>query len=246
MNILVVNDDGLDSTNLQVLLEVLDKEFGYCYLSLPAKQQSATSHAITYGSNLEFCEITPIKHAERIIEVNGYPADCVRVGLSYYNNINFDLVISGLNIGENIGLDITYSGTVSAAREAAIFGKKSLAISAPRYLDDNFNTYLKQVIRFILDNNICEYADIINVNIPNRCQDIKFCAMGKRMTEPSLVARDDNHYKLNYSLVQPGNETDKDGWLYQQDYAVITPLQIDQTDYKALQELTKKLGKVKK
>jgi 5'-nucleotidase len=120
MNILVVNDDGYQAEGLGILVRAL-APFGNVYVSAPKDHQSAKSHAITIKSRIETFITEPIFGSVATLVVDGMPADATRLGLKVFN-VDFDLVVSGINYGMNIAKDVLYSGTVAAALEAKVFG----------------------------------------------------------------------------------------------------------------------------
>ena len=122
MKILITNDDGIDAEGMQCLVEVLAKK-AECYVVAPDQGRSCCSHGVTTGSSLDVVSRTGNQWT-----VSGTPADCVRVGLLYLN-LKPDWVVSGVNHGGNLGVDILYSGTAAGAREASLFGVPSVAIS---------------------------------------------------------------------------------------------------------------------
>ena len=130
MNIWVVNDDGYQAEGIHVLVRSLE-QFGQIYVSAPKDHQSAKSHGITIRSRIETFMADPIPGSVQTLVVDGSPADATRLGLKIFN-VDFDLVVSGINYGPNIAKDIFYSGTVAAAMEAKILGVPAIAISAPR------------------------------------------------------------------------------------------------------------------
>jgi 5'-nucleotidase len=122
MKILLTNDDGVDADGLACLGKALDGEL---YVVAPAAQVSECGHRVTTREPLRFRQL-----GDRTWAVHGSPADCVRVAVRYlYPDVSFDWVLSGVNHGGNLGVDIYYSGTVAAAREAAILGCPSMAFS---------------------------------------------------------------------------------------------------------------------
>jgi len=122
LKILITNDDGIDAEGLQCLVEVLAKN-AECYVVAPDQGRSCCSHGVTTGSSLDV-----VSRGVKQWTVSGTPADCVRVGLLYLN-LKPDWVISGVNHGGNLGVDILYSGTAAGAREASLFGLPSVAFS---------------------------------------------------------------------------------------------------------------------
>ena len=125
MNILLTNDDGFDAPGLATLAGVA-AEFGECWIVAPLTPQSGISHQISRGRPLELAPAT-----DDAMTLNSTPADCVRAALSVLNT-KFDLVLSGINDGGNLGSDIFASGTAAAAREAALAGVRSIALSQRR------------------------------------------------------------------------------------------------------------------
>ena len=122
MKILITNDDGIDAEGLQCLAEVLSTN-AECYVVAPDQGRSCCSHAVTTGSSLDV-----VSRSANQWSVSGTPADCVRVGLLYLS-LKPDWVVSGVNHGGNLGVDILYSGTAAGAREASLFGLPSVAFS---------------------------------------------------------------------------------------------------------------------
>ena len=125
MRILISNDDGWDAPGIAALLDVANS-FGKCTVVAPADEQSGVSHQLTLWRSIEL-----IQRSENVWSLDGTPADCVRVGLTQLDN-SFDLVLSGINNGGNLGSDVYVSGTVAAAREATLFGLPAIAISQHR------------------------------------------------------------------------------------------------------------------
>jgi len=129
MNILVVNDDGIEAAGLSALANALNP-IGTIYIAAPARQQSAKAHGISIAEHVRIAERC-YDGAEMALVVDGTPADCVKLGVEYYKyaNVDIDMIFSGINHGTNLGTDTLYSGTVGAAMEGAISGLPSVAIS---------------------------------------------------------------------------------------------------------------------
>jgi 5'-nucleotidase len=129
VNILVVNDDGIDAIGIRKLTDAL-MEVGDIYVCAPHRQQSATGHGITIG-RMVCIESVPFEGAKQAISMEGTPADCVKIGIEVYRDqgVEIDMVFSGFNHGMNLGTDTLYSGTVSAALEGALCGLPSAAMS---------------------------------------------------------------------------------------------------------------------
>ena len=131
MELLLTNDDGIEAPGLQALLEAA-RDLGQVRVVAPSQPQSGASHAMSDRTPLRVRPL-PFPGAESSHAVDGRPADCVRLGLSHYA-AGVSWVLSGINAGGNLGVDVYYSGTVGAAREAAILGRPAVAIS--QYIRD--------------------------------------------------------------------------------------------------------------
>lgn len=166
MNILLTNDDGIESAGLQTLASVLRRRHSV-WISAPDSQRSASSHAITIHDHVTFTRV-----ADQEYSCSGTPADTILYALVGAVPVRPDLVISGINHGMNIGRDIIYSGTVAAAREAAIFGIPAVAVSADLPgLGSEDHIPLEEAASFMLENleqiiELWEPDTVINVNVP--------------------------------------------------------------------------------
>lgn len=239
MKILIVNDDSL-SKGLEMLVRVASR-YGLCYVSIPVKQMSATSQAISIKSKISFEKPHKlISGAEDMILVHGTPSDATRVGMKHYD-IDFDLVISGLNFGPNLGTDIIYSGTVAAAREAAIFGTPAIAISCYHFNLEGLENNLDLLINYIIENKIYEKCNLLNINFPNseKPKGYKFTFQGNRIRRPELVKLSNNEFKLLDSIINYEEQEGSDVYYDDRSYITITPLKIDQSEYKKIKEFQK-------
>lgn len=158
MIIVLTNDDGISSNKLKYTKSILEK-FGTVYTVAPSVEQSAKSMALTIGG-FTFKKIDEFNYA-----VDGTPVDCVNFALAGMN-LRPDLVVSGTNHGYNIGVDINYSGTVGATKQAQYFGFKSLALSADRRGDTILEQELEKTLNHIFDNKMLSTEHSINVNFP--------------------------------------------------------------------------------
>lgn len=235
MNILVVNDDGYQAEGLGILVRAL-APFGNVYVSAPKDHQSAKSHAITIRSRIETFITEPIFGSTATLVVDGTPADATRLGLKVFN-VDFDLVVSGINYGMNIARDILYSGTVAAALEAKILGVDAIAISAPNtklpYLYDETIKLMDEII----EAKLYEGPGILNINFPRenhpRPKGVKITSMGHRLQHAEFVKSERPDIFHIKSSVINYQETDvSDVQAYDEGYISITPLLIDRTDYK--------------
>jgi 5'-nucleotidase len=193
--ILITNDDGIESRGLLALKVALDT-FGETTVVAPDTNQSAVGHQKTL--------MRPLRVRERILgdgstgwSVDGSPTDAVSLAFLGYFGHGFDLVASGINYGANLGDDITYSGTVSAAMEAVINGCPAFAISQEYYEHPDFT--LAAAAAEIVARNILEYGlsrgELINVNVPavapEECEGFEVTRLGKRVYQDQLVERVD-------------------------------------------------------
>lgn len=165
MNILISNDDGWDAAGIVALKEIASS-FGSCTIVAPETEQSGISHQVTLFRPLHLFE-----KAEDVWSVEGTPADCVRVALTQLD-MTFDLVLSGINIGGNLGSDIYVSGTVAAAREAALFGLPAIAMSQHmlRFGEAFDWNWSKQIASRLLQHCInkgLKKRELININLPD-------------------------------------------------------------------------------
>ena len=175
MKFLLTNDDGYDAIGLRVLAAVA-KEFGEVFVVAPRKTQSGCSHQYTFDRPIELVEVN-----DDWFSCDAFPADCVRIGLTTLVD-EVDWVFCGINQGANLGTDVYVSGTVAAAREAAIFEKKSIAFSHYRMKDSSYEwSVCENLIRKLIPDLISrdmQKHEILNVNFPdglsekdaNRCK----------------------------------------------------------------------------
>lgn len=163
MKILLTNDDGYTSRGITLLFDTLT-ELGFdTYLVAPATEMSGASHSITLHQ-----DIVAKRIADKIISVSGTPVDCVIYATSEVAD-DFDLVVSGINAGQNMGEDIFYSGTVAAATEASFLGYPALAFSMNEYENQNYETGVEIVVKIIsleLHKQL-KKNELLNINIPN-------------------------------------------------------------------------------
>lgn len=236
--ILVTNDDGVHSGGLYALFKAM-QELGDAYIVAPDRERSAVSHALTLHRPLKVTET-----ADRVYSVNGTPTDCVALAVHKILPKKPDLVASGINRGANLGDDVTYSGTVSAAIEGTILGVPSFAISLVGnrpYLYETAAPFAKEVARHILDKSL-PYDTLLNVNVPNvepeRIKGIKFTRQGKRVYDNAiqeiLSPWGDKHYWIGGGNPYWEHGEDMDMQAVNDGYVSITPIHLDLTNYEAL------------
>lgn len=239
--ILVCNDDGFFSPGIKALAEVA-AEFGEVVIVAPDRQQSAVGHAITMSSPLRANELTIAKRFKGFA-VNGTPADCVKLAHGNLLDRKPDLVLSGINHGSNAGINILYSGTVSAATEGTILGYSSIAVSCTEFPEDSDLTgaqeAARRVIKFVLDQKGLPRGVTLNVNAPagefkgiewSRMADSRYVEEYESRVDPFNRA----YYWLtgDFELLDKGD--DSDIYFLNNGKASVTPIQYDLTAYSLL------------
>ncbi len=240
MKILVSNDDGIYSKGIFALAEAL-KELAEVIVVAPLTEQSAVGHAITMKIPLRVTKHYRGGGHFFGYAVDGTPADCIKMGIRNIMQESPDLVVSGINHGSNTAINIIYSGTVSAAREAAIMDVPAIAVSVTSHDVEDFS-YAAKVAKIIsakVLNNGLPKGTMLNVNVPNLPEDkIK----GIKVTKQGLSKWDDiyekrvdpygkDYYWLTGSLVNTDTELDRDQFAVQNNYVSVTPIHFDLTDY---------------
>jgi 5'-nucleotidase len=243
--ILVTNDDGIESRGLLALKQALDP-LGEVYVLAPETNQSAVGHTKTF--------MRPLRVRERTLadgtigwSVDGSPTDAVSLAFLGYFGIGFDLVASGINYGANLGDDVTYSGTVSAAMEAVLSNCPAIALSQEYYEHPDFT--LASRIAYVAAVNVLENGlgagELINVNVPaipvEECEGVEVTRMGKRVYQDELIERLDPRGIPYYwiggpppsGLAEPG--TDFHAVVNRR--IAITPIQLDLTARRLLGRL---------
>ncbi len=243
--ILVTNDDGIESRGLLALKQALEP-LGDVYVLAPETNQSAVGHTKTFMRPLRVRERT-LADGGRGWSVDGSPTDAVSLAFLGYFDIGFDLVASGINYGANLGDDITYSGTVSAAMEAVLSACPAFAISQEYYEHPDFTLAAQMAYRAavnILENGLAP-GELININVPAIRQEefggVEVTRMGKRIYQDELIERLDPRGTPYYwiggpppsGLAEPG--TDFDAVVNKR--IAVTPIQLDLTARRLLSRL---------
>lgn len=229
MNILLVNDDGINSPGLWALSAALVRSHVVTVVA-PAQNCSAIGHAITLREPL-FARPADFPHGVEAWAVSGTPADCTRLGLLNFAPGPVDLVISGPNNGQNAAYDLPYSGTVAAALEAAMMDVKAIALSAPQGADDQQTVEVFMSLFDLLDV-AHDFDQALNINIPNRpIQEIKgvrWAALGRNRWEGAYECRTSPNGQSYYwppSAPAPHTPGETDDWNSLHDgYVTLTPL----------------------
>ncbi|WP_128294148.1 5'/3'-nucleotidase SurE [Afifella aestuarii] len=249
MKILVTNDDGIHAPGLKVAEEIARALSDDVWVVAPETDQSGVAHALTLSDPLRLREVD-----ERHFAVRGTPTDCVIMASKVVIGEKPDLVISGVNRGQNIADDVSYSGTVAGAIEGTILGIRSFALSQafgadtiddPRW--DCARAHAPGIIERVLGLQLAPGV-LINVNFPNRTADdvsgVLLTRQGKRAADwMHIDERRDGRGRpyfwiaFKHSKMEPPPETDLAALA--QGYISVTPLSLDMTDEPARQELTR-------
>ncbi len=258
-HILITNDDGINAEGIQKLGQVLSENKNMYRLSViaPERERSAIGHAITMHKPLRVVEVNFLqKPALTGLSVNGTPSDCVKLAVEAILDDVPDLVISGINRGSNLGTDVLYSGTVSAALEGLLLGIPSVAISLTGNGDSNSFDYaarlISNLIPELLEGSI-DASTLININVPVDVKNIKgvrITKLGNRRYRNAFEKRTDprgmNYYWLAGELVEDDPEDDDcDTKAVREGYISLTPIHFQLTDFismPALEKLVKKIN----
>ena len=246
-NILITNDDGIFSSGISALWEVVHP-ISNAFVIAPKNQQSAMSHALTLSKPLR---VEPIKRMDGLKgwRVSGTPTDCVKIGLKKILRVVPDLLVSGINKGSNLGENIFYSGTVSAAHEGALNNIPSIAISLNSFQSKNWEcskAIALKIINYVLGNKLPK-GTFLNVNIPNcRLKDvrgIKITEQGNQYFDDTFKKRIDprksNYYWIDGKIIDMDKDLKFDGYAVANNYVSITPLKYDITSYPYIKKLKK-------
>jgi 5'-nucleotidase len=235
MRILISNDDGIYSPGLLALAEVASR-FGDVRIVAPDVEQSSMGHAITHSRPLSYRR-TPIKGFEAY-RVNGTPADCVALGAHHWDRV--DVVLSGINLGPNIGNGMWHSGTLAAAKQAALLGIRGIALSTPvRESEPDFSRlepYVARVLELLLND---PHLPLVNVNFPENPRGLCWTRQSVRHYDGEVIPAEDPQGRRIYWLtVRPVESTEEgtDRWAMEHGYVSITPLRLDLTSYRDLEE----------
>jgi 5'-nucleotidase len=234
VRILITNDDGVYSPGIAALAEVA-AGFGEVRIVAPHVEMSSAAHSITASRPLTY-KRTPLKDVEAY-RVNGTPADCVALGAYHWEGV--ELVLSGINLGSNLGNSIWYSGTLAAAKQAALMGMRGIAISTPAVGEElKFDT-MKPWIRRLLDFLVpAKELTLVNVNLPAKIpHGVRWTRQSVRHYDGKVVpGKDPMGRSLFWFTVTPIEEIEEgtDRWAVEQGYVSVTPLRLDLTDEKQL------------
>jgi 5'-nucleotidase len=238
----VSNDDGFRSDGIVALAEAL-RSLGSVYVVAPDRERSAAGHSLTLSHPLR---VEKVGH--RVYAVDGTPTDCVNLAVNgILRKKKVDLLVSGINKGANMGDDITYSGTVSAAMEGTLLGIPSIAVSLVSRNHFRFEAAAKfatQVARKVLRRRLPKDT-LLNVNLPNvpleEIRGVKITRQGKRIYGEAVVEKRDprgrKYYWIGGDTLQRQDIPGSDLEAVEQNYISITPIHLDLTNYVSLRTL---------
>ena len=233
MKICITNDDGIRSEGLQRLVQWA-QTLGEVYVYAPKVEQSAKSHAVEIHKPFE-AKTDEVPGAVKAWAVDSTPADCVRFAVLGQHE-HFDLVISGINRGLNIGQDIMYSGTCSAAMEAVALGINALALSTEPQTFDDAVAQLDCVWAYITEHDLYGKARLWNVNIPlNTTGEIRITRQGGPYYSDDFAPEGNDMYRpMGKEIYAPAAHSEFDTDCVLRDRCIsLSPLTVDRTDWKA-------------
>lgn len=232
----MTNDDGVYSPGIEALARIA-AEFGEVVVVAPDVEQSSMGHAVTHSRPLSYKKASIALEGMDVYRVNGTPADCVALGTHLRHGIQ--VVLSGINMGPNLGNSMWHSGTLAAAKQAMLFGKKGIALSTPvGKTEPDFGVlapFVRKTLSLLLENPM-ETA-LYNVNFPPKPKGIRWTRQSVRFYDGHIVPGTDplgrKHYWFTVNALEPA-ETDTDRWAMEHDLVSITPLRLDLTDERYL------------
>ncbi len=249
--ILITNDDGYLAPGLLALREELS-EVGEVWVLAPDRNWSAASRTRVFHKPLR---VSPVRLPDGVVVhiTNGSPSDCVSLALLGLAPRRPDIVVSGINAGANLGRDVTYSGTVAAAMEAAQAGVQAIAVSqdlGPEEGDREEPDYRRAariaagLVELLLGEKPLPPGTLLNVNVPlGEPKGLRVTRLGTSIWRDYLVKGKDPRGRDYYWLAgemmtsPPPGEEDTDVWAVFSGYVSVTPLQLDLTDHRLLEEL---------
>lgn len=251
MRILISNDDGIQAEGINELICSL-QERNELFVVAPDRERSATGHKITMHRPLRAQERSYPGTQVKGWAVDGTPADCVKLGLEALLPFAPDLVVSGINTGPNLGTDVLYSGTVSAAIEGLINGIPAIAISLASYKSRDFSSSKNLISKIVshLGRDLPERV-LLNINIPpGTPSGIKVTRLGHRRYTNIFEKRTDPRGRIYFWMAgEPfdldENDPDTDVCAVKEGYISITPVHFDLTDYEfidRIKSIVKKIG----
>ena len=238
MKILITNDDSISS---EVLLPLAKwaKQFGEVTVVVPKYEQSGKSHSIEIRKAFEVKQVPFDDPDIKAYTVDSSPADCVRFAIEGMR-IKFDFVISGINRGLNLGIDVLYSGTLGAVFEAATFGIPAIALSAKTGGFDEAMETLEEIKEFFVRNNLMKKNSVYNINIPFYHKGIRITRMGERYFVDEFLPQGNDMYLATYKEISTDSDDNSiDTNAILSGYISVTPLILNRTNMPVFEELNR-------
>ncbi|MBL7698910.1 MAG: 5'/3'-nucleotidase SurE [Chitinophagaceae bacterium] len=238
--ILVTNDDGITAPGIRNLIEAV-KDLGKIIVVAPDKPQSGMGHAITIGHPLRLHAVQYFEGIEAY-QCTGTPVDCVKLAVDKILHRKPDICLSGINHGANHSINVIYSGTMSAAVEAAIESIPSIGFSLLDYsIEADFSAarlYARSIVGKMLNTKMDKHT-ILNVNFPavspKLIRGVKICRQAYAKYEEDFLERDDpsgrKYFWLTGEFVNFDKGRDTDVWALKNNYVSVVPVQFDMTNY---------------
>ncbi|MGH4118489.1 5'/3'-nucleotidase SurE [Clostridium sp.] len=247
MRLLLTNDDGINAKGIYALAKELQKNHEVIIVA-PDNERSACGHSITLSRPLIVREVLLEGLKLKAFSVDGTPADCVKIAINELIDGKIDMVVSGINKGLNLGTDVLYSGTVSAAIEAAIYKIPSMAVSmAVKENIENYEMAAKYAgeILFKSNENNIKNDIVLNVNVPllkeNEIKGIKVCKIGSRLYNNCYIKtmgeNNETQYQIKGELKDVHDEY-SDTLYFKEGYVTVTPLHYDLTNFKIIKDVS--------
>jgi 5'-nucleotidase len=240
MTILITNDDGIYSPGIAALARIASG-FGKVVVIAPDVEQSSMGHAVTHSRPISLKKSPITFEGIEAWRVNGTPADCVALGSHLYAHT--DVVLSGINMGPNLGNGMWHSGTLAAAKQAVLLGIRGIALSTPvGKSEPDFEAlapYVEKTLALLLEDTS---LGLFNVNFPPQPKGMQWTRQSVRLYDGRIVPGVDpmgrKHYWFTVTPLEPAEEG-TDRWAVENDYVSITPLRLDLTDEQRLKEMMK-------
>jgi 5'-nucleotidase len=246
--ILITNDDGITAPGIRNLVEAV-KDLGKIIVVAPDKPQSGMGHAITIGHPLRLHPAQVFGDIESY-QCTGTPVDCVKLAVDKILHRKPDICLSGINHGANHSINVIYSGTMSAAVEAAIESIPSIGFSLLDYsIEADFSAarmYARMIVEKMMSTRLDKHT-ILNVNFPavdkKLIRGVKMCRQAYAKYEEDFLERDDPHgrkyFWLTGDFVNMDRGKDTDVWALKNNYVSVVPVQFDMTNYELKNKLEK-------
>lgn len=250
LRILISNDDGIYASGIRTLAKRLAAEPDYeVYVCAPDRERSATGHALTLHKPIRVQEVEIDERVKGSWYTTGTPSDCVKFAVGcLLEGKPPDFVISGINSGPNLGGEILYSGTVSAAMEGAFLDIPSVAVSAQKSKRENYDIaaeYIARLLRNLKEVQFFTGKTLLNVNVPYPTEEglkgVRVAKLGVRAYndyfEKRIDPRGKTYYWLAGEAIEEGEEENTDAWCVHNKYISVTPITFNMTDFNLIEKL---------